>query len=338
VRIAASACALLAVAVSGGQPATDEVRQLWRTVGGFTPGQVAAIERGEPVAKVLSTDRREIAIMGAVRVRGPRGPLLARYRDISNLRKSDLVLQVGAFGRPPRPEDLQPLAFEPYDLDAPKACRPGQCAIRASADAMARMHAGVNWEAPDARQQSAAAWREMLGGLARGYATGGDAALPVLANKAEPLGVRDELAGLYAQFGFVRDLAPEVFRYVRDFPRARLDGAEDTIYWTKTDLGVKPVVGITHQTIYAPADGPAVIAQKRIYAVHYVDAGLGVTMLTDDGAGGFYMTVVDRVRTRSLVGFTRAIVRSIVQGKSRDGVEKMLRSSQRAVEAQTLAR
>jgi hypothetical protein len=333
VRIGVPTCVLLALAVAGGEATPGDVRQIWQSVGGFTPQQIAAVERGDPVAKVLHTDRREIAIVGAVRVRGPREPLIARYRDISNLRKSSLVLQVGAFGRPPRTEDLEPLAFEPYDLDAPKECRPGQCAIRASADAMVRMRAGVNWEAPDARRQSAAMWREMLAGLARGYATGGDAALPVLANKAEPLGIRDELDGLYAQFGFLSDLAPEVFRYVRDFPRVPLEGADDTIYWTKNDLGVKPVVGITHQTIYAPATGPAFIVQKRIYGVHYVDAGLGVTMLTGDGAGGFYLTVVDRVRTRSLVGFTRAIVRSIVQRKSREGVEKVLRSSQQRVES-----
>jgi hypothetical protein len=338
VRIGVPAWALLALAVTGGETATEDVRQLWQSVGGFTPGQITAVEHGEPIAKVLRTDRREIAVMGAVHVRGPREVLIARYRDISNLRKSNLVLQVGAFGRPPGAEDLEPLAFEPYDLDALQDCRPGQCAIRASADAMVRMRAGVSWEAPDARQQSAAAWREMLGSLARGYATGGDAALPVLANKAEPLGIRDELEGLYAQFGFLADLAPPVFRYVRDFPRARLEGAEDTIYWSKSDLGLKPVVGITHQTIAAPAGGPAFIVQKRIYAVHYVDAGLGVTMLTHDGAGGFYMTIVDRVRTRSLVGLTRAIVRSIVQSKSREGIEKLLRSSQRAVESRKLAR
>jgi hypothetical protein len=338
VRIGVPACALLALAVAGGEAATDDIRRLWRSVGGFTPGQIAAVERGEPVAKVLPTDRREIAIMGVVRVRGPRDPLIARHRDITNLRKSDLVLQVGAFGRPPRVEDLEPVAFEPYDLDAPRECLPGRCAIRASADAMVRMRAAVNWEAADARRQSAAAWREMLGGLARGYAAGGDAALPVLANKADPLAIRDELDGLYAEFGFLADLAPDVLRYVREFPRARLEGAEDTIFWSKNDLGLKPVVGITHQTIYAPAGRPAIILQKRIYAVHYVDAGLGITMFTDDGAGGFYLTIVDRVRTRSLVGFTRAIVRSIVQNKSREGIEKVLRSSQRRVESLTPAR
>lgn len=336
-RFAASACALLVLLAGRGSPAQTgsnlQIEQVWRTLGGFTPGQIAAVERGEIIAKVLRTDRREIAIMGAVRIRGRREPLIERYRDISNLRKSELVVQVGTFGLPPRAGDLEPLAFEQYDLDAPKNCRPGDCAIRASAEAMQLMRAAVNWGAPDARQQSAAAWREMLGALARGYAADGDATLPVLANKAEALSVRAELDVLYGQFGFLGEMGPEFLRHLREFPRARLDGAEDILYWSKNDLGIKPVVGITHQAIYAPPEKPAFVALKRIYAVHYVDAGLGVTMITDDGADGFYMTIVDRVRTRSLTGFTRAIVRSIVQNKSREGIEKVLRSSKRAVEA-----
>jgi hypothetical protein len=337
VRFPAAVCALLIglagpSASAGRGPATD-LQQLWRTVGGFTPSQVSAVERGEPVARVLRTDRREIAIMGAVRIRGARERLIDRYRDISSLRKSELVLQVGTFGRPPRPEDLAALTFEDYDLDAPRSCSVGHCAVRLSADEMSRMRAAVRWDAPDARQQSAAAWREMLGNVARRYVQDGDPSLPVFANKAEPLGVRDELDALYGQFGFLVEMGPEFLRYVREFPRARLPGAEDTLYWSKNDLGIRPVVGITHQVSYAPPEGPAFIAQKRIYAAHYVDGGLGVTMVTDDEAGGFYMTIVDRVRTRSLTGFTRAIVRSIVQDKSRDGVERLLRSSKRSVEA-----
>lgn len=322
---------LLLVAPGRGAPAAADaaLERIWQTVGGFTAGQIAAVRRGEPIASVIRTDRREIAIMGAAHVRGPRERLIERYRDISNLRKSELVLQVGTFGRPPRAQDLEPLVFERYDLDAPRTCRPGDCAIRASADAMVRMRAEVDWDASDAPQRSAAAWREMLAAIARGYAADGDAALPVLANKAEPLGVRAELEALYGQFGYLGEMGPEFLRHVRQFPRARLDGAEDILYWSKNDLGVRPVVGLTHQTIYAPPGRPAFIAVKRIYAAHYVDAGLGVTMVTDDGAGGFYMTMVDRVRTRSLIGFTRAIVRSIVQNKSRDGIEKFLRSSQR---------
>jgi hypothetical protein len=336
VRFAVAALAVVTlagrpVAVFPAQP-LREPHQMLRTIGGFTPSQLAALDRGDAIAKVLKTDRREIAVIGAVRIRGPRDRAIARYRDVSNLRKSEIVMQVGTFTRPPRAEDLSTLAFEPYDLDAPGRCTPGDCAVRLSAGAIAHMRGSVQWSAPDARQQSAAAWREMLAGIARGYTTSGDSALPEYANKQEALSVRAELDALYGQFAYLSYVAPEFLRYVREFPRAELEGVENTLYWSKNDLGIRPVMGITHQTVYAPPGRPAFIALKRIYAAHYVDGGLGVTMIADDGTGGFYMTTVDWIRTRSLTSFTRAIVRSIVQDKSRAGVEKMLRTTKQSIE------
>ena len=328
-RIAFLLGAAIALAAA---PQTPNVHDLLRSVGGFTAGELAALDRGEPLARVLRTNRREIAVMGAVRIRGSRDRLLARYRDISNLKKSELVLQVGTFGSPPSAADVASLALDPYDLDAPKACVPGECAVRLSSAAMEAMRSRIQWAAPDAHQQSAMAWREMLAGVARAYVTTGDSALPEYVNKKDPLKVADELRVVYDGFGAFAAAAPDFFQYVRHFPRTQLQSTEDLLYWSVNDLGVRPVVGITHQTICAPPSGPALISLKRVYAAHYVDAGLGVTLVANDGAGGFYMVTLDRIRTRSLTSFSRMLVRSIVQNKSRDGIEKMLRSSKRAVE------
>jgi hypothetical protein len=313
-----------------------QVRGLLATVGGFTAAQIAAVERGEAVAKVLPTERREIAVFGAVRIQGRRDRLIDRYRDVTNLRKSNIVLQVGTFSRPPRTDDLQALTFEDYDLDAPRNCVPGDCPVRLSSDMMARMRAAVKWGAPDARQQSAGAWRGVLTDIVRGYSSAGDVSLPEYANKEEPLSVRTELDRIYAQFAFLADVSPEFLRYIREYPHGRLDGAEDTLYWSKNDLGIRPVMGITHQTTYAPSGKPALIAVKRIYAAHYVDGGLSVTVLSDDRSGGFYMMTIERIRTRSLTSFTRTFVRSAVQDKSRNGIEKMLRSSKRSLEGHSV--
>lgn len=310
----------------------SQVRGLLHAIGGLTASQIASVERGEAVARVLRTERREIAVFGAVRIQGRPDRLIDRYRDVTNLRKSDIVLQIGTFGRPPRTDDLLALAFEDYDLDAPRHCVPGDCPVRLSTDMMARMRAAVNWGAPDARRQSAAAWRDVLTDLVRGYTSAGDVSLPEYANKEEPLSVRAELDRIYAQFAFLADVSPEFLQHVRRYPHGRLEGAEDTIYWSKNDLGIRPVMGITHQTTYAPPGKPALIAVKRIYAAHYVDGGLSVTVLTDDGSGGFYMMTLERIRTRSLTSFLRSFVRSTVQDKSRDGIEKMLRSSKRSIE------
>lgn len=334
-KVVAAAIVIGTLAAPQNAEVVPRTHRLLRAVGGFTAAQVAAVDRGEAVAKVLRTERREIAVVGAVRIHGDRDRLIERYRDVTNLRRSDIVLQIGTFSRPPRTSDLPALTFEDYDLDAPRNCVPGDCPVRLSAEMMARMHAAVSWRAPDARQQSAAAWRAVLTDVVRGYTAAGDGSLPEYANKEEPLSVRAELQTLYEQFEFLAGESPEFFQYIREYPRGQLEGAEDTIYWSKVDLGVRPVMGITHQTTYAPPGKPALIAVKRIYAAHYVDGGLSVTVLSDDGSGGFYMMTIERIRTRSLTSFLRRFVRSTVQDKSRDGVEKMLRSSKRSIERQS---
>lgn len=312
---------------------TSDVHELLRIVGGFGPAQLAALDRGEALARILKTDRREVAVIGAVRIKGARERMVERFRRVANLRNSDLVMQVGVFGPTPQPGDLAGLTFEQYDVDAIRECRPGDCPVRLSKEAIARMQGAIDWRAPDARSQSARAWRQVLADVAVGYTRGGDSALLEYVNKAEPLSVATELNLVYEDFAHLFKRAPHLAQHIKQYPNARIDGAENVLFWSKSDLGVRPVVSITHQTIYAPPSGPMFIAAKRIYAMHYIDAGLGVTMLTDDGDGGFYMTILERIRTRSLTGFSRAVVRSVVQDKTREGVEKMLRGSKRALES-----
>src|SRR5439155_21625446 len=65
---------ILTVSVASGlarqQPAAGEPHGFLRTVAGFTAAELGRLDRGRPVAKVLDTDRREVAVVGAVRVAG----------------------------------------------------------------------------------------------------------------------------------------------------------------------------------------------------------------------------------------------------------------------------
>ena len=92
---------------------------------------------------------------------------------------------------------------------------------------------------------------------------------------------------------------------------------------------------MTHLALYPAPQGarrPGLIATKQIYAAHYFDAGLGLTVAIDDGASGFYMLSVNRVRTRSLTGFVRSFVRTIVQRRCREAMDGILRSTKVALE------
>ena len=46
-----------------------------RTVAGFSSAELARLDRGDPIARVLDTDRREVAIAGAVRIRATQARL-----------------------------------------------------------------------------------------------------------------------------------------------------------------------------------------------------------------------------------------------------------------------
>jgi hypothetical protein len=319
---------------STGPAAAAEPHRFLRTVGVFSPSEIARLERGEAVAKVLDTDRREVAIAGAVRVKGPRDRLFARYRNVSNLRGNEMVLQVGAFSPSPRPDDLRDLAFEDYDLETIRDCLPGDCGVRLSAESMARFRREVDWNAADWRQQAGTLWRRLLADYAAGYLSSG--ALGDYRNKATPLSVAGEFGVLFRESPYLETEAHGLFAYLQRFPGVKLTGAEDILYWSKDNFGLRPVTSITHLTLHAPGDARAArpwwISTKQIYATHYFDAALGLTIAFDDNASGFYMVCVNRARTRSLTSISRTLVRSAVQRRSRDGLEQVLRSTKLALE------
>jgi signal peptidase I len=319
---------------------SPDARTLLREVAGFSDADWSAIERGTAVAKILETDSREVAVAGAVRISAPPEQLITRIRDIEALKRSAIVLDAGRFSGTPRADDLAAARFEDYSLNL-RDCRPGDCRVRLAAADIARFHRDVNWHAPDARVRSAAIWREVLAAHASAYVTGGRKALPVYANKQELLSVPTELSLLADKFGFVAEYSPEFHAYLQEFGVARPHGADDTLYWTKEDFGIRPVFRISHQVVYAPGGSPAIlVATNQVYADHYLDAALGVTLAIDAPGGGrraFYMVVVNRARTRSLSGLLRRMIRGTVQGRSRDALRKILIGTKSALESRSPA-
>lgn len=314
-----------------------EARKLLAQVARVSEAEWAAIDRGEALAKILDTDAREIAVAGAVRIDAPRELLIDRYREIENLKRSAIVLDAGQLGRIPQSADLLPVPFEEYSLDL-RECRPGECQVRLAEADIVRFHRDVNWRAADRRTRAASVWRDVLAGYATAYMSRGRTALPVYANKPEPLSVAAELELLLAKSSFIASYSREFHAYLKEFGPDAPDGAEQTLYWTKEDFGVRPVIRISHQVIYkSPGHAaPIVIATNQVYADHYLDAALALTLAIDapDRSSGpsFYMISVSRARTRSLSGMLRRMVRSTVQSRSRDAMRKILTGAKTGLE------
>jgi hypothetical protein len=313
-------------------------RTLLQEVAGFTAADWNTIEAGRAVARILETDNREIAVVGAVRIAAPRDLFVARVRDVEALKRSAVVLDVGRFGHPPQVKDLLTANIDDYNLDL-KACKPGDCRVRLTAADIGRFHQEIDWRAADWRRRSASIWREVLAGHAASYVQAGRPGLPVYANKRESLSVPSELTLLLGKFGFVARYSSEFHAYLQNFGPQCPAGAEDTLYWTKEDFGIRPVFRISHQVIYQVTGSPSsvLVATNQVYADHYLDAALGIMLALDappdsGGGRGFHMIAVNRARTRSLGGTLRGLVRGTVQNRSRDAMQKILTATKSALE------
>jgi hypothetical protein len=335
-RVAFITVAIAAIAGLGmRQSSPPPIRDLLREIAALTDREWTAIERGEAIAKVLDTDAREVAVAGAVRIAASSERLVERYRDVQNLKRSSVVLDAGRLGQPPTAADLARVPIEDYSLDL-RDCRPFDCRVRLSEPDINRFHRDVDWRSADWRQRSAVVWREVLAARAADYGRGGRRALPVLVNKREPLSVATELAGLVREARFLGRYAPDLFAYMAEFAPPAPGGVEQTLYWSTEDFGVRPVLRISHQLVYMNATRPAalVVVTNQVYADHYLDAALIVTVAIDGPTDrpGFYLVSVSRARTRSLTGFLRTFVRSTVQSRSEDALRKILVSTRTGLE------
>jgi hypothetical protein len=179
------------------------------------------------------------------------------------------------------------------------------------------------------------------------YTRDGATALPVYANKEDPLAVADEQALLLTETAFVRNLAPGLLGHLRDPAHRALSGGEGLLYWSKEDFEIRPVLRITYQAIYTPGptggrpqrQRPIVIGTTQVYAAHYLDAAVSFLIAMEpssaDAGRGFYLIAVNRARTRSLDGFFRRFPRAAVQKRTRSGLEKILRAAKAGLEGET---
>jgi hypothetical protein len=336
--------AVLWLCASSAAPArVPTARDLLRTVAQFTDAEWAMVERGEAVAKILDSDTREVAVAGGVRIHGTRDQLVSRSRDLEVLKRSSVVLDAGRFSPSPTAGDLQTVNFEDHNLDLRK-CRPGNCQVRLSAEDIARFHKEVNWGGAAWREESARVWRDVLARYAAGYLQYGRKALPDYVNKPQALSVASEVSLLTSSYGFLSAYSPELTAYLRDFGANPPAGAQQLLYWTREDFGIRPIVRISHQVILQGSSTPStLIATNQVYADHYMDAALTVTVALERPgdapaaaarADGFYMISVSRARTRSLSGLMRRIARSTVQSRSRETMRKILGATKVAIESQ----
>jgi hypothetical protein len=305
------------------QPETFLRQQL-----GFSSSELDALEKGSIIAKLPRTpETREVAALAIMRLEISSEFFVEHVRDIVNFKKSDNVLQIGKFSNPPELEDLAGLTLEPSEIDSMRRCRIDKCGLKMSKEFMDRLGREVNWTAADYRERATAVMRDTLLKYVQSYLRVGRSALGAYRDKSPPLRVGDELAGLLQPAPYMYEYVPEFQRYLLEFPRSPSPDAEDFVYWSKEKFGLKPVISVTHVTIYKlrqPGGLDVIIASQGIYATHYFEASLGLTAFVHSQGGPprSYLIYVNRSRADALRGLFAGLARALISGSLRDGTKK----------------
>jgi len=297
--------------------------------------QLAALERGEAVTKQLPvTEKAEIAVFGAQKVRGTPATFLQRVRDIQNFRKVPQVPQIGHFSNPPRIEDLAGLTWEKADLDALKVCKPGKCDVKIGSAGLDRLAKEINWSAPDAYARAEALAKQQMLAYVTSYLAGGTGAMGLILDKQNPRALSAEFGTLLKNSPYAFEYIPAFAQYLEAYPKGKLANTEDVLYWTKDTFGLKPVVTIYHATLHTQEGKGTIVAIKTLYASHYFNAGLELlsAVPTADGAGMYYMNLY-RTRIDPPTGMLAGTLLGRVRNGVQQGVSENLKVAKTRIEA-----
>src|SRR5258706_16256328 len=123
------------------------------------------------------------------------------------------------------------------------------------------------------------------------------------------------------------------------YPGVELANSHAEFYWEKVNFGLKPTLRIVQQIIYrggGPGDTVHAVALKQLYASHYFQSALDLTVCARDTARpnehGFYLITVKASQQAGLTGLKGGILRKVAVGKTRSSLEHSLTAIKQRVE------
>jgi len=335
------AATLLATAGMAAPQPTPFVLSYLTTAAGFTRAEVDSLESGQVLAKVVSNDQdAELAVVGAVRIRASRSFVLQYYNEMIRYIDGKVTLQYGKFSNPPAPADVASLTLEPGDIETLKSCKPGDCDLKLGARGIEAARSAIGFQQAGYADRANAFVRKAIVDYVNGYLSRGDAALVTYDDRSKPVSLAAQFRGILANSPHFPTYAPALKAHLESYPRgAALRGGQDSFYWLKENWGQKPTISIVHMVTYDDPQKPGqtMVAQKQIYASHYLEGSLAVAAVVEleAGTGGnglSYLLYANRSRGDMLRGGFGGLKRTIARDQARKGAIDTLGTIQEQLE------
>ena len=161
------------------------------------------------------------------------------------------------------------------------------CGVKLSADMMKQIQSQLGGRNGTGRKMSSVLFRTCYFSTSISYLEHGKDALITYQDKPQPVSLAEVSAGALQEFGWIRTYAPALWSLLehQDPPDRNLMRRGDFYYWSKENAGLKAVVSLSQVATWrsmAERPSTALIASKQLYASHYFEASLGLTVLIDD--------------------------------------------------------
>lgn len=305
------------------QPAGDETIGSRAAEFGFTKNDLAKVDRGGVcTVNLVSSDEREVSIIGLVRLKEGRTALAELFGNLERLALAEDVARIERLSNPPRVSDFAALVVEDEDIAALRKCRSGDCLLKLSAAMMDTLGNQVLWSSPGAREHAIARYKSILANYAGAYDQQGDSALITYADGATPQNLaRNHTLLLNRAPSLLRDL-PTIQQQLKDGSPSEPE-AESFLYWSRRKFGPKWVTTINHaRLLFSHSEDPRpVLVLKQIYANHFFQGGLQVYRVFYDSAmpstSDSYLMLESRIMIDPprgpLAGVQRSKIRTLAQ-------------------------
>jgi hypothetical protein len=333
---AALLAALLGLAIQLGAqaPRRNPVALL---TGGLNHEQLSDLEHGEVVVEDVETaEHNDVAVMGVAHIGRSRAEII----ELARAGGHAIGAAHGLMQRFPVPatrDQMAALRLNEDDLKHLARCEPGACNTKLASADMTALRAILTAGAPDAPSRAEDYLRGRLVEYVDAYRRDGDAAMPVYGDR--PVHSGRAFESMLQDSCRLSAVAPELTRFLVDYPRSELPGESSVIYWTLDSLPrARPTLRIVHEVTWTPADDMAmsIVATKQVYANHYFEAGLEILAAVDDSAAGVpgvangaTVVIVRHYRFDQLPHIAFIDLRGRVVARLRDAVEHDLERLQR---------
>jgi hypothetical protein len=298
--------ALLVAAPAVGQQSPPTLMEFLQKDVGLTAGELGQLQSAQPVTKVITmTGGKDIGVFGIIQVDVPRSFLVARVKEFPQFLRVPTRPRFGIFDTPGTLANVQAIRFNPEDVKDLRSCKPGSCSFKLPAAEMQAMREKISGNDQQAAEAINPYVRQRILEVVQDYRARGDAAMLAYDDRGAVQSSK-ALRELAATPRYLYQYVPEFQKYLDDYPRTRLDGVTDVIYWSSDEMpSLRPILNITHVSVYSPPSVPnmTLVSSKGIYANHYFEAALDVLGIADRPESpetGVYVMFLRRYRFDNL--------------------------------------